>query len=102
MATNERRKQRYATDAEYRQRRQRQAREVREAAKRAKEIEQKLAGWQHIHSVPTEHMVMLHDPNIWGVILAYLGHDGHWHCLHYSGPEPRPTHWRYMPRLPEI
>jgi hypothetical protein len=101
VATNERRRQRYATDEDYRERKLRASREKREQVKLAKEAEQKLAGWQHISSVPDEHYVMIHDPDIWGVILAYHGHDGHWHCLHYSGPEPRPTHWRYMPRLPE-
>lgn len=100
MATAKRRKLRYATDETYRERKLRDSRERREALKLAKEQERKLAGWMDISSVPDEHMVIIHDPDIWGPVLAFLGRDGHWHCLHYSGPEPRPTHWRYMLRLP--
>jgi hypothetical protein len=102
VATNERRKQRYATDETYRERKVRASRDKREAEKQAKLAAEKLHGWKPIHSVPSEYVVQLHDPNIWGPVLAYLTSGGHWRCLHYSGPDPRPTHWRYMPRPPEI
>lgn len=100
MATNERRRQRYATDEDYRERKLRASRERREQAALEKERLRKLRGWSHICDCPVDEVVLLYDPYIWWPICAYLGRDGHWHCKNYAGPDPRPTHWRVLPQVP--
>ena len=99
MATNERRRLRYKTDETYRQRRLRQAQEARDSQKRALAKVQRLRGWSYIDSVPDNEMVLIWDPKIFWPILAMLKND-HWECVHYDGPEPRPTHWRKPLELP--
>jgi hypothetical protein len=58
-----------------------------------------LRGWQHISSVPDNEAVIIYDPNIFWPVVATL-EDGHWRCIHYQGPEPRPTHWRRILEVP--
>lgn len=99
MATNQRRKERYHTDEDYRQRRLRQVQESREAKRVEREKVKRLRGWQPISSVPDNLMVMIYDPKIFWPIVASL-EDGQWRCIHYEGVEPRPTHWRPLLEIP--
>lgn len=99
MATRDRRRERYATDEDYRERRKREAQEQRAAAKLASLREKRLRGWKPIHSAPDNEVILLYDPHIfWPIVGALEG--GHWTCVHYTGPEPRPTHWRYLLEVP--
>lgn len=99
MASNKRRKERYHTDEDYRERRLRQVRESREAARIQREKLKRLRGWEPIASVPDNLTVLIYDPEIFWPIVACL-EDGHWRCIHYQGPEPRPTHWRKVLEIP--
>jgi hypothetical protein len=99
MATNERRKHRYHNDEDYRRRRIRQAQEARANRKLQQEKAKRLRGWEHISSVPDNEAVIIYDPDIFWPVVAAL-EDGHWRCIHYQGPEPRPTHWRRILEVP--
>lgn len=99
MATNERRRERYALDETYRERRLRQVREAREAKRKEKEKEKRLRGWSPIGTVPDNEVVMLYDPQVFWPILAAL-QDGHWKYIHYDGPPIKPTHWRRVIEVP--
>ena len=99
MATNDRRRERYKTDETYRERRLRQAREARDAQKRELAKLKRLRGWEPIGTVPDNEMVLIWDPKIFWPVLA-MCRDGQWKCVHYDGPQPRPTHWRKPLELP--
>lgn len=99
MVSNERRRERYATDESYRERQLRQVRESRERKKRERQRVALLRGWRDIVTAPDNEVVLIYDPAIFWPIVAKLK-DQHWECLHYQGPEPRPTHWRYMIEAP--
>jgi hypothetical protein len=99
MATKERRKERYRTDEDYRQRRLRQVQERRAALRLQRDKEKRLRGWSDISSVPDNLAVLIYDPDIFWPVVAIL-EDGHWRCIHYQGPEPRPTHWRHILETP--
>jgi hypothetical protein len=100
MSTNQRRRERYASDEDYRERRLRAAQEQREKVMREKERLRRLRGWEHIGTCPENEVVLLYDHYIWWPIVAHLGKDGQWHCKNYAGPDPKPTHWRPLPKVP--
>jgi hypothetical protein len=103
MATNQRRRERYAQDETYRERRLRETREKREAAKMAKERLDRLRGWFLIESVPDDEVVFLFDPAIfWPVIGHFSSVDNEWVYVHYDGIPLRPTHWRPLLAVPLI
>jgi hypothetical protein len=99
MATNDRRKERYHSDPEYRQRRIQQVKDQREAVKRRREAEKRLRGWLPISSCPENEVILIYDPDIFWPVVASIK-DGQWKCVHYQGPRPRPTHWRRVLEVP--
>ena len=101
MATNERRRERYALDETYRERRIRAAREAREAKRREYNRKKLLKGWADIATAPDNEVILIYDPSIFWPIVASLK-DGEWDCVHYEGPVPRPTHWRHLIEVPRI
>lgn len=95
MATNQRRKERYHSDPEYRRKRIEDAL----ARKKPKPVD-RLRGWEPIHSAPETETVFLYDPEIFWPVLATWDSDRHdWEGVHYEG-KIRPTHWRYPPKVP--
>lgn len=100
MSSNKRLRERYATDETYRERKLRQVRELREARRKERARIRLLKGWQPIGTVPDNEVVLIYDPDIFWPIVAKLK-DQHWDCLHYTGPEPRPTHWRHLLEVPK-
>ena len=100
MATNKRRRERYQHDETYRERRLRDAQERRDAKRQEQDRLLRLRGWQHISSAPDDEYVLLYDPQIFWPVIARLAEDGQWMCIHYDGPQPRPTHWRWPLELP--
>lgn len=99
MASNERRRERYATDETYRERQLRQVKETREAARRKREELKRMRGWEPIATAPDNEVVLIYDPGIFWPVVAKLEKQ-RWVCLHYRGPEPRPTHWRRVLEVP--
>lgn len=99
MSTNERRRLRYQTDETYRERRLREVRERRAFLRQERERKKRLRGWEPIATVPDNEVVLIYDPAVFWPVVAMLK-DGHWKCMHYQGPEPRPTHWRRPLELP--
>lgn len=99
MATAQRRRERYALDENYRERRIREVHERREAHREAMAKKRRLRGWETIDSCPDDEVVMLYDPKIFWPIVASM-RDGRWDCVHYDGPDPRPTHWRRLLEVP--
>ena len=99
MASNERRRERYQTDETYRERRLRAVQERRAQLRAIREREKRLRGWKTIDSAPDGETILIYDPQIFWPVVAALK-DGHWKCVHYDGPEPRPTHWRYLLEVP--
>lgn len=99
MATNERRRERYASDETYRERKIRAARERREQERKARERLKRLRGWKPIATVPDNEVVLIYDPDIFWPIVARIK-DQRWDCIHYQGPQPHPIYWRYMIEVP--
>lgn len=100
MATNQRRRERYGEDESYRERRLRYQREKRAAEKAERERHLRLRGWEPIGTAPDGEYILLWDPDIFWPFVAKLDEDGLWRCIHYDGPQPRPTHWRWPLELP--
>lgn len=99
MATNERRRERYALDETYRERRVREVRERREAHRAEFNRRKRLRGWEPIASCPDDEVVLIYDPKIFWPVVASL-RDGKWDCVHYDGVDPHPTHWRRVLEVP--
>ena len=101
MATNQRRRERYAQDETYRERRARDVRERREARKLEQEREKRLRGWLPISNVPNDEVVFLYDPAVfWPVIGHFSSVENEWVYVHYDGLPLRPTHWRHLLQVP--
>lgn len=101
MATNDRRRERYAQDETYRERRLRDVRERREARRIEKEKLERLRGWATIDSLPNEEVVFLYDPAVfWPVIGHFSSTENEWVYVHYDGIPLRPTHWRPLMGVP--
>jgi hypothetical protein len=95
-----RQRERYLTDEGYRERKVRQARELRERKRKERERLRLMRGWHPIHSAPDNEVILLYDPAIFWPIVAKLVNQK-WECIHYQGPDIRPTHWRYMLEVPK-
>ena len=102
MATPRRRRERYATDEDYRQRKLREVREAREAKKLAALKLKRLRGWSHIHSCPENEAVIIYDPDIFGSASRHLDRVAIGTVCIIVAPNPAPPTGDICLRLPVI
>lgn len=100
MATNERRRIRYAEDDSYRQARIMAALAYKRKKQLEKERERRLREWRTIDTAPDNEVIMLYDPAVfWPVVGSWDGKQ--WNCVHFEGLL-KPTHWRPVLPIPLI
>lgn len=101
MATNQRRRERYHSDPDYRQRRIQAAWDRRKQLREERNREKRMRGWYHIDTAPENEVIALYDPKVfWPVWAEWDAGAQNWKPIHYEGVPLRPTHWRPMWPLP--